>query len=268
MTIAADSQRQGRGHRATTASSCSRASRTRRRPSAARRWLPPEREEAWDGVRDATRFSAQSRAGPVRDERMFGGAELDVSEDSLYLNVWTPACDDAQAAGDGVDPRRRVHLRFGRHAVVRRHAVREARRRRRRHDQLPARARSGSCTSPTCSATSSKGPATPASSTRSPRSNGCATRSPRSAAIPTTSRSSASRPAAGSVGTLLGLPAARGLFDKAIPQSGASSWWATREARRRHRNHVRSTRLGVKAGDTDALRALTTEQIIDARWQR
>jgi len=33
----------------------------------------------------------------------------------------------------------------------------------------------------------------------------------------------------GSVGTLLGMPAARGLFNKAIPQSGASSWWATRE---------------------------------------
>jgi para-nitrobenzyl esterase len=34
----------------------------------------------------------------------------------------------------------------------------------------------------------------------------------------------------GSVGTLLGLPAARGLFQKAIAESGASSWWATRES--------------------------------------
>ena len=70
---------------------------------------------------------------------MMGGQRPAYSEDSLYLNVWTPACDDAArpvmvwihggafiwGAGDtpwydGTQ-------------------VREARRRRRRHDQLPAR---------------------------------------------------------------------------------------------------------------------------------
>ena len=147
-----------------------------------------------------------------------------------------------QATGDGVDPRRRVRLRLGRHPVVRRHPVRAATATSSSSRSTTASARSASCTSPTCSATSSRAPATPASSTRSPRSNGCATRSPRSAAIPTTSRSSASRRAADRSARCSACPSARGLFHKAIPQSGASSWWAPREARDRGRGRDRRQR--------------------------
>ena len=39
-----------------------------------------------------------------------------MNEDCLYLNVWTPARRRPQAAGDGVDPRRRLRLRLGRPA--------------------------------------------------------------------------------------------------------------------------------------------------------
>jgi para-nitrobenzyl esterase len=37
-----------------------------------------------------------------------------MSEDCLFLNVWTPrACQGRQAAGDGLDPRRRLRRRIG-----------------------------------------------------------------------------------------------------------------------------------------------------------
>ena len=60
------------------------------------RWRPPEPMGAWDGVRDATEFSASAMQrqvpGDVGD--LIGIPAQTQSEDCLYLNVWTPACDD------------------------------------------------------------------------------------------------------------------------------------------------------------------------------
>jgi para-nitrobenzyl esterase len=64
-------------------------------PVGPRRFLPPVREAAWDGVRDATRFGAESAQADTAIARMLGSNAAHSSEDSLYLNVWTPACDDA-----------------------------------------------------------------------------------------------------------------------------------------------------------------------------
>jgi para-nitrobenzyl esterase len=69
---------------------------------------------------------------------------------------------------------------------------------------------------------------------------------------------------AASVATLLGVPAASGLFDAAIPQSGAVAWFATRE-RGTEMARVIVDELGVKPGDLDALYAKTTEEIITAQ---
>jgi para-nitrobenzyl esterase len=60
------------------------------------RFRPPAREAPWEGVRDATRFSPESAQGPFPMATLLGGREPVRSEDSLYLNVWTPAPDDAQ----------------------------------------------------------------------------------------------------------------------------------------------------------------------------
>ena len=63
-------------------------------PVGALRWQPPQREVAWDDTRDATKFSAHSAQTPFAMIALTG-AELPAdSEDSLYLNVFTPGCDD------------------------------------------------------------------------------------------------------------------------------------------------------------------------------
>jgi para-nitrobenzyl esterase len=67
----------------------------------------------------------------------------------------------------------------------------------------------------------------------------------------------------GSVGTLLGLPAARGLFHKAIAQSGAASWCSTRDRAGEIATRV-VERLGVRPGDLDALLNTSTAQVLAA----
>jgi para-nitrobenzyl esterase len=69
---------------------------------------------------------------------------------------------------------------------------------------------------------------------------------------------------ANSVGTLLALPAARGLFHRAIAQSGAGAWVSTRE-----RAALVATRmldsLDVRPGDLETLQALPVGEILAAK---
>jgi para-nitrobenzyl esterase len=60
------------------------------------RWRMPEPAVPWAGVRDATQFSAVAPQAPTQLETLMGGSIGEQSEDCLYLNVWTPACDDAK----------------------------------------------------------------------------------------------------------------------------------------------------------------------------
>jgi para-nitrobenzyl esterase len=69
-----------------------------------------------------------------------------------------------------------------------------------------------------------------------------------------------------SVGTLMGLPAARGLFQKAIPQSGAAHNVHDRESSAAVTAALLAT-LGVAGPDVRALRQLPVEKLMEAQQQ-
>jgi para-nitrobenzyl esterase len=63
------------------------------------RYAPPAPPSRWDGVRDATTFSPicpQLQLGEMGGVLAALGSGEPTDEDCLYLNVWTPAVDDAR----------------------------------------------------------------------------------------------------------------------------------------------------------------------------
>jgi para-nitrobenzyl esterase len=60
------------------------------------RWRPPAPVERWDGVRDATAFGPTAIQNPDMLTAFFGMEPEPQDEDCLFLNVYTPALDDAR----------------------------------------------------------------------------------------------------------------------------------------------------------------------------
>lgn len=55
------------------------------------RWRPPAPVEPWDGVRSATSFAPPCWQRPREYNSIYTRGDLDPSEDCLYLNIWTSA---------------------------------------------------------------------------------------------------------------------------------------------------------------------------------
>jgi para-nitrobenzyl esterase len=67
-----------------------------RPPVGAHRFRAPQPAEPWTGERDATGIPASAPQNPGILWRMVGHADERQDEDCLYLNVWTPAADTAR----------------------------------------------------------------------------------------------------------------------------------------------------------------------------
>ena len=232
-------------------------------PLGRRRWKAPEREDPWDDVRDATRFSDQAAQGEFMLDAMMGGTPRNKSEDCLYLNVVTPGLDDQRRPvmvwihggafmfGEGATPWYdgtafathgdvvvvTINYRLGSFGFL--HLS----------DLFGAEvAGSGNI-----------GLLDQVAALEWVRD--CIEGFGGDPARVTIFGESAG---AGSVATLLGMPAASGLFSAAIPESGAASWFATTERATEIARVIVET-LGVKPGDLDAMYAKTTDEIIAAQ---
>jgi para-nitrobenzyl esterase len=61
------------------------------------RWQPPQPAQSWSGVRPAIQFGPSSLQNPSNADRFKEFVvEGPQSEDCLYLNIWTPGCDDSR----------------------------------------------------------------------------------------------------------------------------------------------------------------------------
>jgi para-nitrobenzyl esterase len=66
-----------------------------RDPSGARRWRRPEPPPRWSGVLEANRFGPIAPQSPPVPGMSIPGDPIESSEDCLSLNIWTPRIDDA-----------------------------------------------------------------------------------------------------------------------------------------------------------------------------
>jgi para-nitrobenzyl esterase len=232
-------------------------------PVGRRRWKAPEREASWNDVRDATEFSDQAAQGEFALDAMLGATPRAMSEDCLYLNVFTPGLDDRRRPvlvwihggafmfGEGATPWYDGTAFATRGDVV----------------VVTINYRLGSFGF--LHLTDLFGDEVKGSGNLGLLDQVAALEWVRDCiegfgGDPARVTIFGESAGAGSVATLLGMPAARGLFNAAIPESGAASWFATTE-RATAIASVIIEQLAVKPGDLDALYAKTTDEIITAQ---
>ncbi len=228
-------------------------------PTGARRWLPPEKPASWSGTRDARKFGGVAPQLQIMLSALAAMVINDPqSEDCLYLNVWTPGVDGkkrpvmvwihggafaigsgSQAIYDGSTLARRgdvvlvtVNYRLGPLGFLRLADL--------TNGKIPAGGNEGILDQ--------------IAALEWVRDN-IAEFGGDPGNVTIFGESAGGM----SVGTLLAAPGARGLFHKAIPQSGACHTGAPRERANRNAERIMS-KLG--ASGVDAIRALTPEQLL------
>lgn len=224
------------------------------------RWQLPQREAAWEGVRDATTFGPIAVQGQMILEQLMGGEASEQSEDCLFLNVWTPATDGSRPVmvwihggafqfGSGSTPWY-DGSRFVQHGDVVLVTI--------NYRLGPLGFMFLDELFDGFSGSGNLGIADQVAALEWVRDNIAGF-----GGDPNDVTIFGESAGAGSVGTLLGTPSARGLFSKAILQSGAASWGlSTDDANVRTRKVL--AELGITPGDTDALMAATSESIVAA----
>jgi len=231
-------------------------------PVGPRRWLPPAAVEPWTGVLAAHEYGPACMQAPLQT-LLPGHKKEALGEDCLYLNVWTPALDDARRPvmvwihggafmfGSGDQMMREEQTLVSRGDVV----------------LVSINYRLGpygflnlnEVTGGAIPSSGNEGLLDQVAALEWVRDNIAAFGGdPGNVTIFGESAGGMS------VGALLSMPAAAGLFHKAIPQSGASHTANTPQ-----RIEAISTRFAELAGtrDADALRALSAERVLELQHE-
>ncbi len=227
------------------------------RYATAERFRAPVAVEGWDGVLEASAFGAIAPQNPSPLETLLGAGEMASSEDCLSLNVFTPSLDGARpvmvwihgggfTAGTGSTPWYAgnnlaskgdvvvvtINYRLGALGFL----------------HLDAFPGSGNC-----------GVLDQVAALEWVRDNIAAF-----GGDPANVTIFGESAGGMSVGTLLGTPAARGLFHHAVPQSGAANNIATPENAQRVSDEL-LRQLGLGSGEQEALLELDVAAILQAQ---
>jgi para-nitrobenzyl esterase len=237
-------------------------------PVGALRWMPPQPKKPWDGVRPAKQYRSICCQPIIPGVEAFGAPDFSncvQSEDCLFLNVWTPGLDDKKrpvffwihggafyiGAGnepfleEGVLSRRgdivvvSINYRLGAFGFINLNEITGG--------KIPATGNEGLLDQVAALLWVKENIADFGGDPERITIGGFS--------------------AGGmSVATLLGLPAAKGMFQQAMNRSGAANIVGTLESCMEVAKEYLEI-LGVNANDADALRAVPSDTILDCQMK-